>query len=72
MECASPQTFVDPMTAPFMPRAPQFPPPPPPYVAPSYGFDAFGSLIIDQHIGDAGQGTSRQGGRQDDEDDDQQ
>ena len=59
-------TFVDPSTAPFMPQAPQFPPPPP-----SYGFDAFGAWMFDQHVGDAGQGSSRQDGRQDDEDDDQ-
>ena len=70
MECASPQTFVDPMTAPFMPRAPQFPPPPPPYVPPQYGFDDFGSWMFSQHVGDAGQGTSGQG-RNDDEDDNQ-
>ena len=44
----------------------QFPPPPP-----SYGFDAFGAWMFDQHIGDAGQGSRRQDGRQDDEDDDQ-
>ena len=55
-----------------MPQAPQFPPPPPPYVAPSYGFDAFGSWMFDQHVGDAGQGSSGHGGRNDDEDDDQQ
>ena len=64
-------TFADPSTAPFMPQAPQFPPPPPPYVAPSYGFDAFGSWMFDQHVDNAGQGSSRQDGRQDDEDDDQ-
>jgi len=64
-------TFVDPSTAPFMPQAPQFPPPPPPYVAPSYGFDAFGAWMFDQHVGDVGQGSSRQDGRQDEEDDDQ-
>ena len=58
-------TVVDPSTA-FMPQAPQFPPPPP-----SYGFDAFGAWMFDQHVGDAGQGSSRQDGRQDDEDDDQ-
>ena len=56
----------------FMPHAAQFPPPPPPYVAPSYGFDAFGAWMFDQHVGDVGQGTSGQGGRNDDEDDDQQ
>ena len=41
----------------------QFPPPP------SYGFDAFGAWMFDQHVGDAGQGSSRQDGRQYDEDD---
>jgi len=53
-----------------MPRAPQFPPPPPPYVPPQYGFDDFGSWMFSQHVGDAGQGTSGQG-RNDDEDDNQ-
>ena len=33
----------------------QFPPPPP-----SYGFDAYGAWMFDHHVGDAGQGSSRQ------------
>ena len=65
-------TVVYPSTAPFVLHAAQFPPPPPPYVAPSYGFDAFGAWMFDQHVGDAGQESSGQGGRQDDKDDDQQ
>jgi len=44
----------------------QFPPPPP-----SYGFDAYGAWMFDHHVGDAGQGSSRQDERQDDEDNDQ-
>ena len=58
-------TFVDPSSAPFMPHAAQYPQPP------SYGFDAFSARMFDQHVGDVGQGTSGQGGRNDDEDDDQ-
>ena len=45
---------------------------PPPYVTPQYGFDDFGSWMFSHHVGDAGQGTSGHGDKNDDEDDDQQ
>ena len=44
---------------------------PPPYVPPQYGFDDFGSWMLSPHVGDAGQGTSGHGERNDDEDDDE-
>ena len=65
-------TFVDSSAAPFVSQPPQFAPSPPPTAPPSYGFDDFTSWMFGQPIGDFGQGTSRQGGRNDDEDDDQQ
>ena len=54
------------------PSAAQFAPPPPPSAPPSYEFDDFTSWMYGQNVGDFGQGTSGYGGRNDDENVDQQ
>jgi hypothetical protein len=64
-------TFVDPSTAP-MPPPPPFLQQPPSNAPPSYGFDNFTFWMFGQHLGDPGQGSSGYGGRNEDEDDDQQ
>ena len=54
------------------PSAAQFAPPPPPSAPPSYGFDNFSSWMFGQNLGDLNQGISGYGGRNDDDDNDQQ
>ena len=54
------------------PSAAQFAPPPPHSAPPTYGLNDLSSWMFGQHLGDPGQGSSGQGGRNNDGDDAQE